>query len=66
MKMEDMANFAHSDVSEEKTEEVEKIDAPASPGKRKPLLPQGGSRTSITPELINELKQQIQGKSPNS
>ena len=60
IKMEDMANFAHSDAVEVKAEAVEQIDAPSVQEKKEiPSASKEEAGTKITPELINELKQQI-------
>ncbi len=60
IKMEDMANFAHSDAPDEKTEEIEKIDAPVvSEKKESASASKEESGAKLTPDMINELKQQI-------
>ncbi|MFZ2655758.1 MAG: acetyl-CoA decarbonylase/synthase complex subunit alpha/beta [Victivallales bacterium] len=61
IKMEDMANFARSATADEKpAETVEKIDEPAvSEKKDAPSATKEEAGAKITPELINELKQQI-------
>ncbi len=60
IQMDDMGDYAHSDAVEIKAETVEKIDAAVvQEVKKEAVPPKEEAGTKITPELINELKQQI-------